>query len=218
MPAASSGRSATTRSTPMQDKDDDALIGVKSTARLFGDARAGAGSRRSTPPAIGLIGMAAFSRPDFAGLSRSCCWRRARRWPGRWCAAGEPARFCLRLFRANRDTGLSDRSRSGHGVLYALKTGPPTPPWRKHVRRCRSVPSRFVFYALWAIVLVLMVGGDRVLQVLEGDAKATSFTPRRAARLGFLLAHQPRPYEHGREPADLRGHRAVGLGGRARDH
>ena len=33
-----------------------------------------------------------------------------------------------------------------------------------------------VFYALWAIALVLMVGGDRVLSVLKGDAKITSFT------------------------------------------
>jgi uncharacterized MAPEG superfamily protein len=34
-----------------------------------------------------------------------------------------------------------------------------------------------VFYALWAVVLVLMVGGDRVLLVLRGDAKVTSFSP-----------------------------------------
>jgi uncharacterized MAPEG superfamily protein len=34
-----------------------------------------------------------------------------------------------------------------------------------------------VFYALWAIALVLMVAGDRVLLVLKGDAKITSFSP-----------------------------------------
>jgi hypothetical protein len=34
-----------------------------------------------------------------------------------------------------------------------------------------------IFYALWAIALVLMVGADRVLQVMEGKAKANSFTP-----------------------------------------
>ena len=34
-----------------------------------------------------------------------------------------------------------------------------------------------VFYALWEVVLVLMVGGDRVLLVLKGDAKVTSFSP-----------------------------------------
>jgi hypothetical protein len=34
-----------------------------------------------------------------------------------------------------------------------------------------------VFYALWAIALVMMVGGDRVLSVLKGEAKITGFTP-----------------------------------------
>jgi len=34
-----------------------------------------------------------------------------------------------------------------------------------------------IFYALWAIALVLMVGADRVLQVMRGDAKITQFTP-----------------------------------------
>jgi uncharacterized MAPEG superfamily protein len=41
------------------------------------------------------------------------------------------------------------------------------------------VPSiaPLIFYALWAITLVLMVGADRVLLVLRGQATATSFTP-----------------------------------------
>ena len=41
------------------------------------------------------------------------------------------------------------------------------------------VPSiaPLIFYALWAITLVLMVGTDRVLLVLRGQAKANSFTP-----------------------------------------
>ena len=41
------------------------------------------------------------------------------------------------------------------------------------------VPSiaALIFYALWAIALVLMVGADRVLLVLRGEAKANSFTP-----------------------------------------
>jgi uncharacterized MAPEG superfamily protein len=34
-----------------------------------------------------------------------------------------------------------------------------------------------VFYALWAIALVLMVAMDRVLQVMRGEAHLTSFTP-----------------------------------------
>jgi hypothetical protein len=36
-PRASPGRCSTTRSTPIRTSEDDALIGVKSTARLFGD-------------------------------------------------------------------------------------------------------------------------------------------------------------------------------------
>ncbi|MGH6870304.1 MAG: MAPEG family protein [Rhizomicrobium sp.] len=34
-----------------------------------------------------------------------------------------------------------------------------------------------VFYALWVIALVLMVGMDRVLQVVRGETAITSFTP-----------------------------------------
>lgn len=41
------------------------------------------------------------------------------------------------------------------------------------------VPSiaALMFYTLWAIALVLMVGADRVLQVVRGEARANSFTP-----------------------------------------
>ncbi|MGD0192324.1 MAG: MAPEG family protein [Rhizomicrobium sp.] len=41
------------------------------------------------------------------------------------------------------------------------------------------VPSiaPLIFYALWAIALVLMVGADRVLQIVTGKAEATAFTP-----------------------------------------
>ena len=34
-----------------------------------------------------------------------------------------------------------------------------------------------VFYALWAIALVLMVAADRILLVIRGAARADSFTP-----------------------------------------
>lgn len=39
------------------------------------------------------------------------------------------------------------------------------------------VPSvaALVFYALWAVALVLMIGADRVLLVLRGQARANSF-------------------------------------------
>ena len=37
--------------------------------------------------------------------------------------------------------------------------------------------AALIFYALWTIALVLMVGTDRVLEVMRGQAKLTSFTP-----------------------------------------
>jgi len=36
--------------------------------------------------------------------------------------------------------------------------------------------TALVFYALWAIALVLMVAGDRALLVIRGEAKINSFT------------------------------------------
>jgi len=89
-----------------QDKNDDALIGVKSTARLFGDssrfwvavfylltiAFAGAAIIASaTPPIPGLVLLALPAAHLF--------WQIAN------LDIGSPAN-CLRLFRSNRDTGL----------------------------------------------------------------------------------------------------------------
>jgi uncharacterized MAPEG superfamily protein len=34
-----------------------------------------------------------------------------------------------------------------------------------------------IFYALWTIALVLMVGADRTLQVMKGQSRVTGFTP-----------------------------------------
>jgi uncharacterized MAPEG superfamily protein len=34
-----------------------------------------------------------------------------------------------------------------------------------------------VFYALWALALVLMVAADRILLVIRGEARANSFSP-----------------------------------------
>ncbi|HTT84337.1 MAG TPA: MAPEG family protein [Rhizomicrobium sp.] len=36
--------------------------------------------------------------------------------------------------------------------------------------------TALIFYALWAVALVLMVSGDRILQVIRGEARADSFT------------------------------------------
>lgn len=94
-----------------QDKDDDALIGVKSTALLFGAATmrwlfafqvisvllmtlAVILALGSAPPAILLLGIAA---PWGFGLHMF--------WQLRHLNIDDPAN-CLRLFRTNRDTGL----------------------------------------------------------------------------------------------------------------
>jgi 4-hydroxybenzoate polyprenyltransferase len=93
-----------------QDREDDALIGVKSTARLFGAA---------TRPA--LVQFAAAATALAAAAAIAALW-------GRWAALGvglagvalygadmarqiralviDDAEGCLRLFRANRETGL----------------------------------------------------------------------------------------------------------------
>ena len=89
-----------------QDAEDDALIGIKSTARLFG--------ARTHRALIGVL----WAR---GGADRRGAWacRRAR-WPA-WIGLaafaahlvwqikrldiGDPA-LCLRLFKSNRDAGL----------------------------------------------------------------------------------------------------------------
>jgi 4-hydroxybenzoate polyprenyltransferase len=88
-----------------QDRDDDALIGVKSTARLFGS---------SSQPALaafyavavaliaGAFMLAGAGMLAFAGLvafAAHLAWQVAR------LDIDDPA-LCLRLFKANRDAGL----------------------------------------------------------------------------------------------------------------
>ena len=93
-----------------QDREDDALIGVKSTARLFGERhqalarglpRGGDGARRR---------RGARRRPRRRG-ARGGAPRRARAsplhlaWQLRRLDIDDPD-GCLRLFRSNRDAGL----------------------------------------------------------------------------------------------------------------
>jgi 4-hydroxybenzoate polyprenyltransferase len=95
-----------------QDKEDDALIGVKSTARLFGDDTAT--WLRSfailTLVCLGFAIFAALPGQDsplalilallgVAGMGAHMVWQLAR------LDIDDPA-GCLVLFRANRDTGL----------------------------------------------------------------------------------------------------------------
>ena len=95
-----------------QDKEDDVLIGVKSTARLFG-AATGKWLARFLVATVGLMTLAVLvallpaAGPLKLGLALLAPW--AMGWHLLWqmnrLDIDDPAN-CLRLFRANRDTGL----------------------------------------------------------------------------------------------------------------
>ncbi|MEL6563601.1 MAG: 4-hydroxybenzoate octaprenyltransferase [Pseudomonadota bacterium] len=95
-----------------QDFEDDALIGVKSTARLFG-TQTPQWLRRFLVATVGLMGLAVI----FAGIEQASVlaliaalagpW--AMGWHMAWQMRGldiEDPEKCMTLFRANRDTGL----------------------------------------------------------------------------------------------------------------
>ncbi len=94
-----------------QDKDDDALIGVKSTARLFADA---------TPRylfvfmvlSVSLMALAAIlalssgpPTPLMLGITAAWAFGMHMFWQMRRLDIDNPE-VCLKLFRSNRDTGL----------------------------------------------------------------------------------------------------------------
>jgi 4-hydroxybenzoate polyprenyltransferase len=88
-----------------QDTEDDALIGIKSTARLFG-ARTGLALAVFYALAVLLIGvalaLAGVGYPAWIGLAAFAVhlvWQISR------LEIGDPA-LCLRLFKSNRDAGL----------------------------------------------------------------------------------------------------------------
>ncbi|MEP2028544.1 MAG: 4-hydroxybenzoate octaprenyltransferase [Paracoccaceae bacterium] len=95
-----------------QDTEDDALIGIKSTARLFGDNTA-PWLRRFLMATVGLMGIAViFSGIENAsvlGLVIALGGPWAMGWHMAWQLRGldinDNAKL-LRLFRANRDTGM----------------------------------------------------------------------------------------------------------------
>ena len=95
-----------------QDKDDDALIGVKSTARLFGE-RSRAWLRGFMVLAVLLLGLAVVlalaGRRDLLALVIALGGPWAFGWHLAWQLREldtENAETCLRLFRSNRDAGL----------------------------------------------------------------------------------------------------------------
>ncbi len=89
----------------LQDKDDDALIGVHSTARLFGEqarryvALFYAGAVAVLALTFVLAGAGAPSYLGLAAFAGHLAWQVSR------LAIDDPA-GCLTLFRSNRDAGL----------------------------------------------------------------------------------------------------------------
>jgi 4-hydroxybenzoate polyprenyltransferase len=95
-----------------QDKDDDALIGVKSTARLFGDAETPAWLRRFLVLTLTLMGagvILALIEASGASLLVAIIGLMAfgahLRWQLLRLDTTDPG-LCLHLFRSNRDAGL----------------------------------------------------------------------------------------------------------------
>ncbi len=95
-----------------QDKEDDALIGVKSTARLFG-ARTGRWLGLFLMAAVTLMTVAVLlallpdAPPLKLGLALVAPWGLG--WHMLWQMQRldiDQPEICLRLFRANRETGL----------------------------------------------------------------------------------------------------------------
>lgn len=89
----------------LQDARDDAIVGVRSTARLFGDnVRAGVGlfyalALIAAAFALALAGAGTFAWLGLAGFALHLAWQLAV------VRAGDPP-LALKLFRANRDAGL----------------------------------------------------------------------------------------------------------------
>ncbi|MEX0309091.1 MAG: 4-hydroxybenzoate octaprenyltransferase [Tateyamaria sp.] len=95
-----------------QDTEDDALIGVKSTARLFGENTA-PWLRRFLMVTVGLMGIAVISaaleQANVLALVLALGGPWAMGWHMAWQLRGldiTDAAKCLQLFRANRDTGI----------------------------------------------------------------------------------------------------------------
>lgn len=95
-----------------QDREDDALIGVKSTARLFGD-NSRMWLRRFLIASVALMGMAvivtltAESNPLSLALALIgvAAFGQHMTWQLRVLDIDDPA-SCMRVFRSNRDAGV----------------------------------------------------------------------------------------------------------------
>ena len=88
-----------------QDTEDDALIGIKSTARLFG-SRTGPALMLFYGLAVVLIGVAlALAGTGFPAWIGLAAFAAHLVWQIRRLQIDDPA-LCLRLFKSNRDAGL----------------------------------------------------------------------------------------------------------------
>ncbi|WP_291686212.1 4-hydroxybenzoate octaprenyltransferase [Bradyrhizobium sp.] len=88
-----------------QDAEDDALIGVKSTARLFG-ARTQSALMVFYGLAVTLIGVAlVLAGAGFLAWTGLAAFAAHLVWQIRRLQIGDPA-LCLRIFKSNRDAGL----------------------------------------------------------------------------------------------------------------
>ena len=93
-----------------QDREDDALIGVRSTARLFGTADRGLARRGFLAGATALAAAAAVAAglsgaALVAALAGVAAFALHLGWQLRRLDIDDPA-GCLALFRSNRDCGL----------------------------------------------------------------------------------------------------------------
>ena len=95
-----------------QDREDDALIGVKSTARLFGQNTRGWLRLFMVAAVVLLAGAILLAMLPTAGplqLALATCGAWAFGWHLSWQLGRldiEDPQNCLRLFRSNRDAGL----------------------------------------------------------------------------------------------------------------
>lgn len=88
-----------------QDRRDDAIIGVKSSARLFGNATKPALTVLYTATVV-LAGVATlYSGGGLISLAGLAAFAAHLAWQVITLDADNPA-YCLKLFRANRDAGL----------------------------------------------------------------------------------------------------------------
>ena len=95
-----------------QDKEDDALIGVKSTARLFG-AQTPRWLRHFLIASVSLMGLAAIMAFAPHSNALALVLGIGAAWGFGWHLAWQMGRLdiddpdrCMRLFRSNRDAGL----------------------------------------------------------------------------------------------------------------